>query len=229
MLGCSVDIWVAAWVQTPCLKLAPSPSSADEPAHSVPMYSFLFFPVYYFPSIMNTPAMQHTCATSCMTPMSLCNHLLTPLTLVGPINQSHHWTSFAYGMYRWPMDVTVTFSFLDWSPCCFSDDYFFFWLTNSPPWYVTALLSYPTHPDTGQPVSSHCAMWSVSQGTVAISPQMILVLVFPWQVFLYLITCIFCTQQRSFPLEFGLSKTPQSGFLHTLLSNHTFTLPHLTL
>ena len=35
---------------------------------------------------------------------------------------------------------------------------------------------------------------------------------FPWQVFLYSITCIFCTQQRSFPSEFGLSKMLQSDY-----------------
>ena len=130
----------------------------DEPAHSVLMYTPLFLPLYHFLSVMDTLATQCACATSHVTPMSLHDCSLTPLALVGPINQSHHWTGFAYGMYRWPTDLAVTFSFLDWSLCYFSDNYFFFWLTNLPPWYATAPPSYPTCPDMGWPVSSHCAM-----------------------------------------------------------------------
>ena len=88
--------------------------------------------------------------------------LLTPLTLIGPINPSHHQTGFAHGMYRWPMDLIVTLSFLDWSPHCFSDESFFFQLTDLPLWYAAVAPSYPIHPNVGWPVPSHCAMWSVS-------------------------------------------------------------------
>ena len=92
------------------------------------MYTLLFLPLYYFPLVVDTPATWHTCATSHATPVSLCNCSLMPLALIGPINLSHHQTSFVYGMYRWSTDLTVMFSFLDWSLSCFSDDYFFFWL-----------------------------------------------------------------------------------------------------
>ena len=127
-------------------------------------------------------------------PLYVCLHIISYLSWIPqphnvPVQHPvwHPWvfvmTSFVYGMYRWPMDHTVIFSFLDWSPHCFSDDYFFFQLTDWPPWYMTVLLSYLTCPDVDQPVSSHCATWSVSQGTVAISLWIILVLIFPWQVF----------------------------------------------
>ena len=155
----------------------------DEPAHLVLTYTIPFLPLYHFPSIVDTPATQHACASSHATPMSLHNCSLTPLTLIGPVNPLHHWTSFVYGMYRWPRDLMVTFSFSDWSPCCFSDDYFFFQLTNLPPWYATVPPCYLTRPNVGRPVPSHCTTQSVSQGTVAVSLRMILVFVFPWQVF----------------------------------------------
>ena len=145
------------------------------------------------------------------------------LLLLVPINQSHHWTGFAYRMYRWPTDLTVTFSFLDWSPCCFSDDYFFFQLTNLPPWYTTVLLSYPTHPDVGQPVSSPCITQSVSQGTVAISPQIILVLVFPWQVFLYLFSA---HNREVFPQSLDLARC--FSLIYLIYSSPTVPSPHLT-
>ena len=99
-------------------------------------------------------------------------------TLIGPItNHTYHQTSFTYRMYMWPTDPAVTFPFLDRSPHCFLMIFSLFYFTDLPLWYPTAWLSYPTHPDAGWPVSSHCTTRSVSQGTVAILPRMILVLV----------------------------------------------------
>ena len=199
--------------------------NVDEPAHLVPTYTILFSPLYHFPSIVDTPAMQCACATTHVTSVSLRDRSLTPLALICPINLSHHRTGFAHGMYRWPTDLIVTFSFLDWSPHCFFDDYFFFQLTDLPPWYVTVSPSYLTHPDVCWPVSSHCAMQLVSQETVAISPQMILVLVFSWQVFFYLITCNFFTQQRSFPESLDSAKCV--SLIHLVHSSLIVLLPCL--
>ena len=56
--------------------------NTDESAHPVPTYTILFPPLYHFPSVTDTPAMWHTCATSCVTPMSHCDRSLAPLTLV---------------------------------------------------------------------------------------------------------------------------------------------------
>ena len=72
----------------------------DEPSHSVLMYTPLFLPLYHFPSVADTPATRCTCTTAHMTPVSLRDHSLTPLTLVNPINLSHHQTGFVYGVYR---------------------------------------------------------------------------------------------------------------------------------
>ena len=111
-------------LQPPTLHILSMP--IDEPAHLVQMCTILFLHLYHFLSIADTPTKRHTCATSCTTSMSLHAHSLTQLALVCPINPSHHWTGFTYGTYRWPMDLIVMFSFLDWSPCCFSDDHFIF-------------------------------------------------------------------------------------------------------
>ena len=137
----------------------------------------LVFAFYYFPSVVDTPAMQHATATSHVTPMSLHNHSLALSCPHWPHYQLHHQTSFMYWMYMWSMDSAVTFPFLDGSPHCFLMIFSLFDFTDLPLWYLTALLSYLTHPDVGWPVLSYCTMWSVSQWTAAVLLWMILVLI----------------------------------------------------
>ena len=61
--------------------------------------------------------------------------------------QLHHQTGFVYGMYRWPIDLTVTFPSLDGSLCCFSDDISLFLLY----WSHTMV-----HNSSGQLPNSPC-------------------------------------------------------------------------
>ena len=106
-------------------------------------------------------------------PAQLLTHITLPLLAplqIAPLDQLY--VSNVHVIYRPHCYISLSW----WVPTLFSDDIFLLWVTDSPPWYPTALLSYPTYPDTGQLVSSHCATWSS---------------------FLYLITCSFCTIQKN--------------------------------
>ena len=87
-------------------------------------------------------------------------------------------------------------------------------------YYVTALVSYPTHPVAGWPVTSHCATWSVSQRTCChfTADE-------PCACFLvYLIPCIYCTKKKEvFPQSSDLASCFRLITLCSILQMY----PHL--
>ena len=93
--GVPFEFTIAGW---------PVEHPADEPAHSVPMYTILFSPLYHFPSIADTPATQR------MTPVSLHDCLLALLTLVGLVNS--YFIAPSDQLCVWNVQVT-------YRPCCY--------------------------------------------------------------------------------------------------------------
>ena len=121
-------------------------------------------PLYFCLSIISSSFLIHCHATSCMTHMSLCDCSHSMLTFVGPISPDSH-TEWTDDLHSRPCcNLSIARQVL----CHFSC----FYLYHSILYHTTALVSHPTCPVTGQPVTSHCATQLVSQGLVAISLQM---------------------------------------------------------
>ena len=189
-----VQCWMVSrvrWIVTHTYIVTSAGWSAMEivTEHTAYFHLYITFPPLQIPQPHNTPLqhpMRHLWA--CMFA-----HLHHP-TLIGPI--TNHTIRLASCT-----DPAVTFPFLDRSPHCFLTISSLFYFTDLPPWYPTARLSYPTHPDAGRLVLNHCATQSVIQGTVAILPQMILVLVPVIIIFVFIVFCI-----QPFPHHFFTHK-----------------------
>ena len=163
------------------------------------------FAFYYFPSVADTPAMRHATVTSHMTLVNLCNRwhriappslaplLITPLDWLHVLNIDVIYGPHCYISLSWQV------------PMLFSDVISLFYFTDSPLWYPTVLLNYPTCPDMARLVLSHCTTQSS---------------------FLYLITCSFCTKEKRIEGKFTERRFCPSATVCPSVSVHSS--PHLS-